>query len=117
MSASLENEYGLIEVIDVVIANIAGYAATRCYGVVGMTQKGRTDGLANLLKKETMSKGIKITKTAEGFYIDLHIMVEYGVNISALCDNIVSTVKYILEDQIGIKVKDVTVFVDGIRVD
>lgn len=117
MNAATENQYGMIEISDSVIANIAGYAATRCYGVIGMAQKNKTDGLAALLRLEMMSRGVKVTRTESGFALELHIMVEYGVNISAISDNIISNVTYQVEDLVGIKVSDVTVFVDGMRVD
>ena len=47
----------------------------------------------------------------------LHIIVEYGTNISAIADNIISTVKYTVEDQTGLEVENVNIFVDGVRVD
>lgn len=49
--------------------------------------------------------------------IDLHIIVEYGTNISAIADNIISAVKYSVEEFTGVEVEDVNIFVDGVRVD
>lgn len=117
MSAVKENNLGKIEISDTVIANIAGYAATRCYGVVGMTFKSKTDGIANLLKRESLSRGVKVITKDEGFELDLHIMVENGVNIAAIGDNIISTVSYTVEEQTGLKILGVNIFVDAVRVD
>ena len=60
MAAEIKNENGLIRISNAVIAKIAGYAATKCYGVVGMAMRTGKDGLARLLKKENLDKGIKI---------------------------------------------------------
>ncbi len=117
MSMITETKYGLIEVTDNVIANIAGCVATRCYGVVGMTQRGTRDGIVNLLKKENMSKGIRVIQKDGAVSLELHIMVEHGVNIAAIGENISSTVSYMIEEMTGIIPKEVQVCVDGIRVD
>ena len=115
MAAKLENEYGVISIDREVIARIAGYAAIECYGIVGMAAKNVKDGLVQLLKLET--KGIKMRIDANKVSIDLHIIVEYGTNISAIADNIISTVKYSVEEFTGVEVEDVNIFVDGVRVD
>ena len=112
MAAKLENEYGVISIDREVIARIAGYAAIECYGIVGMAAKNVKDGLVQLLKLESLTKGIKMRIDANKVSIDLHIIVEYGTNISAI-----STVKYSVEEFTGVEVEDVNIFVDGVRVD
>lgn len=116
MSAVKENNLGKIEITDHVIGNIAGYAATRCYGVVGMTFKSKADGIASLLKRDSLSKGVRVISDKSGCSLELHIMVENGVNISAIGDNIISTVSYTVEDLTGINVNKVDIFVDAVRV-
>lgn len=117
MSMIKENALGKIEITDNVIGNIAGYAATRCYGVVGMIFKNKTDGIMGLLKRESLSKGVKVIQKDDGFELELHIMVENGINIAAIGDNIISTVTYTVEEQTGIKVNNVSIFVDAVRAD
>lgn len=117
MAAKLENEYGVITIDNEVIARIAGYAAMDCYGIVGMAAKNMKDGLVQLLKLESLTKGIKIIVNENRITIDFHIIVEYGTNISAIADNIISTVKYKVEEYAGLKVDDVNIFVEGVRVD
>jgi len=75
------------------------------------------DGLVQLLKLESLTKGIKMSVDQNKVSLDLHIIVEYGTNISAIADNIISTVKYSVEEYAGLKVEDVNIFVDGVRVD
>lgn len=117
MTAKLENELGVISIHYEVIARIAGYAAIDCYGIVGMAAKNVKDGLVQLLKLESLTKGIKMRVNANKVSLDLHIIVEYGTNISAIADNIISTVKYSVEEYAGLEVEDLNIFVDGVRVD
>lgn len=117
MSAKFENEYGVISIDNEVIARIAGNAAMDCYGIVGMAAKNVKDGLVQLLKKESLTKGIKLMVNENKISLDFHIIVEYGTNISAIADNIISTVKYKIEEYAGLEVEQVNIFVEGVRVD
>ena len=117
MSAKLENVYGIISIDNEVIARIAGITAVESYGIVGMAAKNVKDGIVQLLKKESLTKGIKVNINENKVSIDLHIIVEYGTNISAIADNIISTVKYNVEAMVGIGVETVNIFVEGVRVD
>ena len=117
MTAKLENEYGMITIDDEVIARIAGYAALDCYGIVGMAAKNVKDGLVQLLKLESLTKGIKMTINENKINLEFHIIVEYGTNISVIANNIISTVKYKVEEYAGLKVEGINIFVDGVRVD
>ena len=116
MAIKTTNQYGSIEYTDDVLANIAGLATMECYGVVGMASKRATDGFWELLKRENLSKGVKIISADGDLLIDLYIIVEYGTKISVIADNIIQKVKYTLEGLTGINVKKVTVNVQGIRV-
>ncbi|NLP46634.1 MAG: Asp23/Gls24 family envelope stress response protein, partial [Epulopiscium sp.] len=63
MAGKLTNELGTVLIENEVISRIAGLAAIECYGVVGMAAKNMTDGLVQLLKRESLTKGIKILMT------------------------------------------------------
>ena len=117
MSAKLENQYGTISIENEVIARIAGLTAIDSYGIVGMAAKNVKDGFVQLLKRESLTKGIRINVNEDKISIDLHIIVEYGTNITAIAENIISTVKYKVETVCGIEVEQVNVFVEGVRVD
>jgi uncharacterized alkaline shock family protein YloU len=116
MSIKMNTEYGYIEFTDELISSIAGNATMECYGVVGMASKRAADGLWELLKRENLSKGVKIASVGDDINIDIYIIVEYGTRISVIADNIIQKVKYTLEGLTGIKVQKVTVYVQGIRV-
>lgn len=117
MSAKLENELGIITIDNEVIAKIAGITAMECYGIVGMAAKNVKDGFFQLLKVESLTKGIKVVIDENKIFLDFHIIVEYGTNISAIADNIISTVKYKLEQTLELEVEKINIFVEGVRVD
>ena len=116
MSMKMNTDYGYIEFTDELISSIAGNATMECYGVVGMASKRATDGFWELLKRENLSKGVRIISVGDDINVDIYIIVEYGTRISVIADNIIQKVKYTLEGLTGIKVQKVTVYVQGIRV-
>ena len=116
MAAKTETKYGTINISNNVIANAAGKIATSCYGVVGMAIRNTTDGIVSLLKPSNLAKGIKVTVEENEITVDLFIVVQYGVNINAICESIIHGVKYRLTELIGMDVKAVNVFVESIRV-
>lgn len=116
MAIKTENENGAIVVSENVIARIAGVATSSCYGVVGMAYKSATDSIASLLKWDSITKGIKVTTAEDKISLDLHIIVEYGVNINVTCESIMENVKYAVENATGFKVGSVNVNVEGVRV-
>ncbi|MBR5467602.1 MAG: Asp23/Gls24 family envelope stress response protein [Firmicutes bacterium] len=116
-SAKLENSLGIISIENEVIARIAGLTAMECYGIVGMAAKNVKDGFFQLLKVESLTKGIKVHVVENRISIDFHIIVEYGTNISAIAENIISTVKYKLESCLEMEVDKINIHVEGVRVD
>ncbi len=111
----VNNEQGEINVTANVYTNIAGVAASNCFGVKGMAMRSVTDGLVHLLKKDAMSKGVLVTFHEDGsISIDLHIIVDHGVNIVTLGNSIISEVRYVVTKSTGTEVRAVNVFVDSI---
>ena len=86
-------------------------------GVVGMAMISVKDGLVKLLKKESLTHGINVKIDEENLItLDFHVIVSYGVSISAVADNLVNSVKYKVEEFAGMKIKQINIFVDGVRV-
>jgi len=117
MNAKIENSNGVITISTDVIATLAGDAAMRCYGVVGMATRNKKDGFVALLKKDVAGKGIKVFVDQGGLSIDIHVVVEYGVNIKVTSSSIIESVKYRVENFTGFIVKQVNVNVESVRVD
>ena len=116
MPSKIKNAYGVITIENEVIARVAGLAAMDCYGVVGMAAKNVKDGIVQLLKRESLTKGIQYSYDGQALAFDLHIIVEYGTNISAIADTLMGTVKYKVEETVGLPVEKVNIFVEGVRV-
>ena len=114
----LENDLGEIRISSDVFTAITGSAATNCYGVKGMAVRSTTDGLVHLLKRESMAKGVKVYYNDDGTVaIELHIIVDAGVNLTAVSDAIMSEVRYAVGNMTGAKVRAVDVYVDSMQID
>ncbi len=117
MKGYMSNENGEIIIENEVIAQYAGHAALGCVGIVGMATISMRDGIAKLLKGDSISKGVNVVIDEDNdLSIDFHIIVAYGVSISTVCDNLISTVKYSVEEMTGLEVKAINIFVEGVRV-
>ena len=91
----VQTDQGEISVSNAVFTTITGAAATNCFGVKGMAYRSMTDGLVHLLRREAMSKGVNITYHDDNsISIELHIIVENGVNLPAVCRAIMNEVRY-----------------------
>ena len=111
-------ENGEITISDAVFTTITGAAATNCFGVKGMAVRSVTDGLVHLLRRESMAKGVLVRVNDDGtISIDLHIMIDQGVNIPVLGQSIVSEVRYKVSQQTDTEVRDVNVIVDSVVID
>ena len=97
------------------IATYAGSVAVECFGIVGMATVNMKDGLVKLLKKDSLKHGINVTLEDNKISLDFHVIVAYGVSISAVADNLFSNVKYKVEEFTGMEIKDINVFVEGVR--
>lgn len=112
------NKSGTVSISGEVFTNLAGDAATRCFGVKGMVGKAKESGLYQLLRRESMSKGVFVTFNDDcTVSIALHIAVDQGVNIAVLGKSIMSEVSYKVSQATGVAVKNVDVYVDSIIAD
>lgn len=99
-----------------VIAKYAGTLAVECFGIVGMAYVSMKDGLVKLLKRESLTQGINVVIEENKLTIDFHVIVVYGVSISAVADNLIHNVKYKVEEFTGMEVEKINIFVEGVRV-
>ena len=99
-----------------VIATYAGSVAVECFGIVGMAAVSMKDGLVKLLKKDSLKHGINVIITDNKITLEFHVIVAYGVSISAVSDNLISNVKYRVEDFTGLTIEKINILVEGVRV-
>ena len=112
MKTMMNTHLGNISIDSDVIANYAGSVAIECIGVVGMASVNVKDGLVKLLKLNDLSRGVTVHVDNAGLTIDFHLIVAYGVNILAVSDNLISNVKYKVEEFTGFPVEKINIFVD-----
>jgi uncharacterized alkaline shock family protein YloU len=112
----LENNFGLIEVSPAYFNEIIGGAVRSCFGVAGMAEdKKKGPRLPALRRQVFAEQGVRVFKDGNGLMVDLHILIHYGMNISATVQSIVHKVRYTVEEATGIAVRKVNVFVDGVH--
>ena len=117
MKGYLDGELGMISIDSEVIARYAGSTAVECFGIVGMAAVSMKDGLVKLLKKESLTKGIQVGISDENkITLNFHVVVAYGVSISAVTDNLISNVKYKVEEFTGMSVDKINIYIEGVRV-
>ncbi|MDD3360994.1 MAG: Asp23/Gls24 family envelope stress response protein [Hespellia sp.] len=117
MKGSMSTNLGIITVNPDVLAKYAGSVAVECFGIVGMAAVNVKDGLVRLLKKDSLTHGIRVEVSEENkISLDFHVIVSYGVNIPSVSENLMSNVKYKVEEFSGMSVDTINIFVEGVRV-
>ncbi len=111
------NENGSVNVSTSVYTEIVGTAATNCFGVKGMAARSVTDGVYHLLRKESVSKGVRVHFNEDNsISIDLHIVVDNNVNLNAVGASIISEVRYVVTKCTGTEVRAVNVYIDSMMI-
>ncbi len=110
------SEKGLIDITPEVFTNLVGDAASSCFGVKGMAS--RKENGWQLLRRESMAKGVKVRFEEDGSVaVELHIVVDHGVNLSALSSSIMNEVGYKVTAATGVPVSGVDVYIDSMVMD
>lgn len=105
---------GSVNISTSVYTDIVGTAATNCFGVKGMAARTVGDGVYHLLRKESVSKGVKVHFHQDNsISVELHIVVDNGVNLATVGNSIISEVRYVVEKCTGTKVRGVNVYIDS----
>ena len=116
---AIQPQYGLqplgkIEVLPNAIHTIAVQAASECYGVLGIASPHLRNGQATLLPPELRNQGVRLNFCDNQLVIDIYIVLEYGLRISEIAHNIMSSVKFSIEKMLGLPVAQVNVNVQGL---
>lgn len=111
------NDLGEITISEKALEEVAGYAATHCYGVVGMSEKNLEESIKKFFKaSKGLRHGIKVTCKENEIYIDIHIKVSYGVNLKVLSENVKQDISYAVSNMTNEKIKEINVYIDDIVV-
>ena len=107
---------GSINISNDVLADLAGYAALECYGVVGMASPTLRDGVAQMLSREKLRKGVTVSTHEESVRVDLFVIIEHGTNLAEVSHNLAERVRYVLTKMADVKVDAVDVHVQDVKV-
>jgi len=105
---------GSLKIANEVVAVIAGLAATEVSGVAGMSG-GIVGGIAEMLGRKNLSKGVKVEVGEKEAAVDIYLIVEYGSYIPQVAENVQANVKKSIENMTGLSVVEVNVYVQGVR--
>lgn len=106
---------GSVSFANDVVATIAGLATIEVEGVAGMSG-GFSGGLAELLGRKNLTKGVKVEVGQEECAIDLFIIVDYGSEIPAMCKKIQSNVKKAVETMTGLRLIEINLHIQGVHI-
>jgi uncharacterized alkaline shock family protein YloU len=113
-SGSHAHPLGKIEVLPNAIHSIALQATYECYGVLGMASPRLRNGQAVILSPAQASQGVRVNVVNNELVIDIYVALEYGLRISEIAHNIMSSVKFSVEKMLGIPVRQVNINVQGL---
>ena len=112
----VNNHIGCIELSANYLKKLIAKTAASCFGVVGMNSYGAVQGIRSIISsEEAVDNGVIIRQNNNTLTIDLHITVSYGVNITAIVDSIINKVRFTVEEEAGIPVSKINVFIDGMQ--
>ncbi len=115
MSVNTSNAYGKITISDLAIARVASHAATECYGIVETVSRRFTDSLAELFGRSPKGKGVRVTTNGDRIYIDVYVIIKFGVSIGAVAESLKEGIKYKVERFTGMIVDTVNVNIIGVK--
>jgi uncharacterized alkaline shock family protein YloU len=110
---SVASPLGRITISNEAVGQIVGHTAAECYGVVGMAARGGRVG--RLLARDRLTQGIDVSRDEGGVGIDLHVVVEYGLNLAEVAATVRSRVAYEVERLTGLRVARVEVHIEDVR--
>lgn len=117
MKEYISNDNGNVSLDENVVAQVAGLTALDCFGIVGMGIVSVKDGIVKQLKRDNISRGVNVRfDEDDNIIVELHIVVAYGVSIKAVTDNLMESVKYKVEDFTSLKVSQVNVYVEDVKI-
>jgi uncharacterized alkaline shock family protein YloU len=106
---------GSIHISPNAIATIAYHSTLQSYGVVGLAPKNLAEGIASTITREP-TRGVNVHFDGDRLDIDIFIIIEFGTRIASVAQSVANSVRYSVEKSVGLKVHDINVHVQGLRV-
>lgn len=109
----IDDGLGSVRIGDEVVSMMAGIAALEIPGIAGMSG-GIAGGIAELLGRKNLSKGVKVEVGEKEARVDLYIIIKYGERIPDVAIAVQENVKKQIETMTGLSVIEVNVHVQGV---
>ncbi|MBR2188656.1 MAG: Asp23/Gls24 family envelope stress response protein [Eubacterium sp.] len=116
MKGRMDTELGEVIINPDVIATYAGGIAVECFGIVGMAGVNMKDGVVKVLRRDILRRGINVAINDNKISLDFHVIMAYGVSIHAVVENLISNVRYKMEEFTGMELERIRVYIEGVRV-
>ena len=116
MKGRMDTNLGEVIIDPDVIATYAGSVAVECFGIVGMAAVNMKDGLVKLLRRDSLKHGINVKIDNNKLSLDFHVLIAYGISINTIAENLISNVRYSVEEFTGMQIENIRVIVEGVRV-
>ena len=115
MSVKTNNIYGKIVISDKTIERFVAHVAMDCYGIVEFASRNVLDSIISFLKFGSEVKGVRVHSTGDRIFIDVSVIVKYGVSIKAVVEALKESIKYKVERFTGMLVDTMNVRVMGVE--
>ena len=115
MTNTIEPGLGSLKIAPDVIVAYVTEAVLNTPGVFDFSGNFGDTLSKNLLGIESKFKGIKIDDNEKGCFIDLYVIVDYGIKIPEVAWNIQKNVKNCLEDVMDLNVEDINIHIQGVN--
>ena len=112
VARALTSPLGRITISSDVVAHIVGHTVLECYGVVGMSARGR---VGRLLGRDRLTQGVDVGESDGRVTVDVGVVVEYGLNLAEVAATVRSRVRYEVERLTGLSVAAVEVHIRDVR--
>ncbi len=116
MKGRMDTNLGEVIIDPDVIATYAGSVAVECFGIVGMAAVNMKDGLVKLLRRDSLKHGINVKIENNKISLDFHVLIAYGISINTIAENLISNVRYSVEEFTGMQIENIKIIVEGVRV-
>lgn len=110
-----DENIGVVQIANDVVAIIASLAATEVKGVSAMAGN-ITNALMSKVGVKKLTKGVRVSFAEGAVKVDLAVTMEYGYNIPATCGQVQNKVKAAIENMTGLTCSDVNVRIAGVKV-
>ena len=116
MPVKTNNVYGNIIISNSTIEKFVERTSLECYGIAEFVSDGVVRTILEKFFKKSMTKGVKVRTTSNRIFIDVFVILKFGLSINATAESLRETIKYKVEKFTGMLVDTVNINIMGIKI-